>query len=292
MPLPSNAVQCIGPLFYELNHWIAPNGDFFILSANGNIRKLKPTNNGRFYNWKNAGQLGADGKTSPMPSINDVFKRTKNGGLVSIHALVCYYFVEKITMPIKVFAESIDDTKPISVSNVHWTNGGESSVKSKATKAASAKATPPKAASAKAPPPTKASFGFGGSAKAPPTKASFGFGRSAKAAPTKASFGFGTPAKAFADLSTPEQFDKATSSWFKKKKLREAIIGVRRFIDSPEIRDIINNINRKDESVHKAYKSLLRIFHPDILIRRKDLTDLDRFKYTTIAKILTNAKSN
>ena len=303
MSLPPNAIQCTGPLFYELNHWLAPNGDFFIVSLKGNIRKLKLSNKG-YYNWKNAGQLNADNTVSPMPRINDVCRN----GQVSIYALVCYYFVEKITLPITVIAKLIDSSKPISASNIQWSRKGASP---QIQPPASAKPKPPKPSTNTKP---TSPFGFGYHKPSFTNPNSFGYQKPPSTNPNSFRFGFGYQKlppripKVFKssviDLSTPEKFNKATSEWAKKKSLREIILGVMRFIeptllanrehsslDTPEIQEIINSISKSDESVHKAYKSLLRIFHPDILIRRKDLTEFDRFKYTTIAKILTNAKS-
>ncbi len=91
--LPEGAVQCSGPLMYDLNRYITRDGRMFNVHATtGTITQIKI---GKLctWAWSSAKQLLADGSITNMPSINGFYSKT---GTSTPHAIMAYYFVEKI----------------------------------------------------------------------------------------------------------------------------------------------------------------------------------------------------
>ena len=89
--------------------------------------------------------------------------------------------------------------------------------------------------------------------------------------------------------SEQEIFERAVLSWYKGKTFADAVRGVSRFIYNDDIRNILASLEQH-QNVMKAYKHLSRLFHPDRMNNRRDLSDLDKFKYVTIMKALNGAK--
>ena len=120
--IPSNARQCDGPLLYSMDHWIAPNGDFFSVSPKtGKITQLKPSGpKCQYYSFGGAMHLLDNEETQPMEAIEGIFVRNKGSIRVLIRALVCYYFVKKIDNLIGLRADWINPQDPISPENLHW----------------------------------------------------------------------------------------------------------------------------------------------------------------------------
>lgn len=117
--LPEGTIPCDGPLMYDLNRFIAPNGDLY-KEQNGRYLKLKIINNNNIekFAWENAKQIFPDGSIKDMPYIEAFYSTKKNQ--VQRRALFAYYFIKKL--PINEIERStlIDTNLPISITNVKW----------------------------------------------------------------------------------------------------------------------------------------------------------------------------
>lgn len=91
--IPDNAVQCIGPLMYDLNRYITPDGQLFNVHATtGKITKINISKQ-RQWAWGDAKQLLPDGTITKMPVIEGFYD---NQGRCTPHTIMAYYFIEKI----------------------------------------------------------------------------------------------------------------------------------------------------------------------------------------------------
>ncbi len=90
--IPANAVQCNGPLMYDLNRYITPDGQLFSVHATTNkVTKINISNQ-RNWAWGDAKQLLPDGTITKMPAIEGFYSPNK----CTPHAVMLYYCVEKI----------------------------------------------------------------------------------------------------------------------------------------------------------------------------------------------------
>ncbi len=115
--LPANAIQCIGPLMYDLKRYISPDGNLFSMHpTTGRIQQITISKQNK-WSWKSAKQLLPDGSTENMESIDGFYE--SSNGRVTITALMAYYFIEKIN-PNGMRAIKIDPEGPLNVTNLQW----------------------------------------------------------------------------------------------------------------------------------------------------------------------------
>ncbi len=115
--LPANAIQCNGPLMFDMNRYITPDGRLFhIHETSGRIKEINISKQNQWA-WSNAQQKLPDGTTQKMLSING-FYECKNGRCVP-SALIAYYFIEKIN-PEGMRAIIVDQGKPLHANNLRW----------------------------------------------------------------------------------------------------------------------------------------------------------------------------
>lgn len=115
--LPTNAIQCIGPLMYDLNRYITPDGKLFHVHPTTNRIKEIHISGQKKWAWGSAKQKLPDEMIIDMPSI-DGFYASKNGRATPT-ALLAYYFIEKIN-PEGMRAIVINPEAPIHMNNIRW----------------------------------------------------------------------------------------------------------------------------------------------------------------------------
>lgn len=124
--LPSDAIRCIGPYFYDRSRYIAPNGDLYKVSKNGTIRIQSKIRNGKIYNWTNAVHKSENESIATMSSIDSIY----NGKHVKPEILVAYYFVEKVDFAASdvLRVEKIHESLTISPENIRWVKSNDSNL--------------------------------------------------------------------------------------------------------------------------------------------------------------------
>lgn len=115
--LPANAIPCDGPLMYDLDHHITPDGRLF--SIHPTTRRIQEINISKEnkWSWGSAKQKMPDDTIENMLSI-DGFYEHKNGRVIPT-ALLAYYFIEKIN-PDGMRAIIIDPNAPLHATNLRW----------------------------------------------------------------------------------------------------------------------------------------------------------------------------
>lgn len=115
--LPDNAIACNGPLMYDLNRHITPDGKLFHVHPTTNRIKEIRISKQKQWAWGSAKQKLPDDTIIDMPSI-DGFYECKNGRATPT-ALLAYYFIEKIN-PVGMRGIVIDPNGPLRVNNIRW----------------------------------------------------------------------------------------------------------------------------------------------------------------------------
>lgn len=123
--LPNDVVSCDGPLMYDLNRFIAPNGILYKLMASGRYQVISTTIRMKEHlAWDNAKML-IDGKIEPMNDIHGFYTMNKSKGQVVARALVAYYFIEKLNDPTGMRAVLKNKDAPLDVNNIEWVSALE-----------------------------------------------------------------------------------------------------------------------------------------------------------------------
>ncbi len=122
--LPSDAIPCNGPLMYDLNRYIAPNGILYKPMVSGRYQVITITTHKDHLAWDNAKML-INGEIKPMDDIHGFYTMNKSKGQVVARALVAYYFVEKIENPVNMRAVLKNEDAPLSAENVEWVSAQE-----------------------------------------------------------------------------------------------------------------------------------------------------------------------
>lgn len=123
--LPNDAIPCDGPLMYDLNRFIAPNGILYKPMASGHYQVITTTNKMKEHlAWDNAKKL-TNGKESRMDNFHGFYTMNKSKGQVVARALVAYYFVEKINDPTDMRAVLKNKDASLDASNVEWVSAQE-----------------------------------------------------------------------------------------------------------------------------------------------------------------------
>lgn len=92
--LPANAISCDGPLMYDMDRHITPDGQLFhVHTTTKRIKKINLSKQ-KQWAWANAQRLLPDGTTIDMESIVGFY--ASGNGRVTPQALMAYYFIEKI----------------------------------------------------------------------------------------------------------------------------------------------------------------------------------------------------
>lgn len=92
------------------------------------------------------------------------------------------------------------------------------------------------------------------------------------------------------EIAACKKFEADIFKWFKGKSFDQVVRNIHLFMDIDKVRSILDDLH-KHNNTKKAYHELSRLFHPDVIYKHKDLSDFDKFKYTTIMKILNAAKA-
>lgn len=126
--VPNDAIQCVGPLMYDLDRYVTPDGRLFKIHATTRrCREMTPkANRGgavtptaqTTLSWIGAERLEADGTTLPMEAIDNFYTQ---GGRVSVWGLLAYYFVEKIDPAGRSMrAVLINPSGAVHANNLQW----------------------------------------------------------------------------------------------------------------------------------------------------------------------------
>jgi hypothetical protein len=115
--LPSNAIQCDGPLMFDTNRYVTPDGRLF--SVHPTSHRIKVINLGiqRQWAWSNAKQILPDGTIANMPSIEGFY--ASSNGRMTPAALMAYYFIEKID-PTGMRAINTHPNGELNIDYIRW----------------------------------------------------------------------------------------------------------------------------------------------------------------------------
>lgn len=117
--LPEDAVPCSGPLMFDTNRFITPNGRLFKAQKKGFIELALTSRGNEYFSWGNAKKLNGS-VVEDMEPIEGFYVSNKGGSWVLARALVAYYFVDRISDPTGMRAQLIDRSKPMHSTNLHW----------------------------------------------------------------------------------------------------------------------------------------------------------------------------
>lgn len=116
--LPSDAIQCDGPLMISNDHFITPDCRLFKRQINGtSFIELKITTKKQF-SWPNAKQKLADGTLIDMPNISGFY--SKSNRAVVAASLLAYYFKGKLDDVENMRAIRLDPDLPLHADNIKW----------------------------------------------------------------------------------------------------------------------------------------------------------------------------
>ncbi len=114
--VPSNCVQCAGPLMYDPERYVSPTG---VIYKNVGSRgyQIVGNNTRDLINWPNAQKQLPDKSVVAMEAIPSVYSVSQNS--VNRRFLIAYYFVEKVDPEGKA-VNKIDRSGDVIASNLIW----------------------------------------------------------------------------------------------------------------------------------------------------------------------------
>jgi hypothetical protein len=115
--LPENAIPCNGPLMYDMNRHITPDGQLFHVHATTKRIKKINISKQKQWSWGNAQRLLPDGTSIDMESIDGFY--AASNGRVTPAALMAYYFIEKIN-PIGMRVINIHPDNKLHIDYLQW----------------------------------------------------------------------------------------------------------------------------------------------------------------------------
>lgn len=123
--LPKNAIPCDGPLMYDMNHYITPDGQLFHVHATTGRIKIINLSKHYKWSWSGAKQLLLNGTSIDMESIDGFY--AASNGRVTPHALMAYYFIKKID-PSGMRAINNNPDKKLHIDYIQWVTKQEQDI--------------------------------------------------------------------------------------------------------------------------------------------------------------------
>lgn len=126
LEIPKDAILCDGPLMYDLNRYITPDGKMFKTHpTTGRVKELKFIAKKGCFSWDNAKKLNVDGTVSNMEPIDAFYCSNKGGGFANRRSLLAYYFVKKLADPTGMRTVLINSDQPVHAKNLRWVQAEE-----------------------------------------------------------------------------------------------------------------------------------------------------------------------